>query len=84
MEKYNHNKIAIPIPLALSLILTVASRDNAAKMIERIQPPAIINKPVAENANINTGIPVPIKKARVNDPARPINILSQITLLFKG
>ena len=74
----------IPIPFALSLILTTASIEIATKMMLNKIPIAIIMKPVGVDWYNNIGIPAPTKKDKDMEAASPENKLNQIVLLFNG
>ena len=76
--------MAIPIPLALSLVVTAANMAIETKITERKQPIMTIKPPVKVGSKNKIGIPQPMKNARHSETDKPENKLSQIFFLFKG
>ena len=72
------------MPLALSLVCNAASMAIPIKTMVRNNPITIIIIPVTENSYIQTGSPIPIKKAMDKEVDKPIKRLIQMAFLFKG
>jgi hypothetical protein len=76
--------MAIPIPLALSLVKIELKNAKAVKIIEIKQPIAIIINPTPFGELIKSGIPAPTKNAKTIDKERPKNKLIHIFFRLIG
>ena len=74
----------IPIPFALSLVITAASMAMATKIIDSNKPIAVIISPIAAGAKKRIGKPAPMRNEHDKEPANPVNKLLQMCFLFSG
>lgn len=74
----------IPIPFALSLVKMQLKKAIATKMTESNIPAANMMRAVPQSANINNGMPTPIRYAVTKLSDSPMNKAFHIILRFTG
>ena len=76
--------MAIPIPLALSLLTMALKKAKATNITDIKQPMVIIMSPTLSGELTNNGIPAPTKNAKTMDSESPKNKLNHIFFRWIG